>query len=252
MLTADAVTCAAKRIAMMSVIIGVLLTLGAFSFQAATPKQPGCGTVESPFGEAQCVQISFVSEISAGQRFERKFGDNLVFRLNPSGASGWFIEVIPEAQGGTDKKEYVWVVTPPYRFSNVRYLDTSYGTKAREAVHYSPRDFNFVLNEEQFNRAADLVNLAIFSHPLSDQRTKEELIKESEDAREALLALSVSKGRLTILDSRTTEPEGADDFGSIEWLKFKVELQVPCGSASVPGSDLAVDVSKCSRGKEAG
>jgi hypothetical protein len=42
-----------------------------------------------------------------------------------------------------------------------------------------PGDFNFVLNEEQYRKAADLVELAIISRPQSDKRSAEEIIKES-------------------------------------------------------------------------
>ncbi|HXN54216.1 MAG TPA: hypothetical protein VN943_19965 [Candidatus Acidoferrum sp.] len=42
-----------------------------------------------------------------------------------------------------------------------------------------------------------------------------------------------------------TASAGDGDFASIEWLKFTVELQVPCGFASASGSDLTVDATKC-------
>ncbi|HXN54215.1 MAG TPA: hypothetical protein VN943_19960 [Candidatus Acidoferrum sp.] len=173
----------------------VLPVLGADLFQAPPAQQTGCGTVDSPFGEARCVRLSYAGEVSSGQTFERKFSEKLLFRLNPKTAqSGWTIEVIPEAQDGTGQREYIWVVTPPYRFYNVRDLDTSYGTSAREAVEYSPRDFNFVLNEEQFKRAANLVELAVMSHPPSEKKTLEEFDRESQDAGHALRRWSVAKG----------------------------------------------------------
>ena len=211
----------------------------------------GCGTMDSPFGEASCLLLSFGGEVSAGQKFERKFGEKVLFHLNPANAShGWTIEVRPEAQDHSPgEREYVWVVTPPYHFNNVRYLDTAYGTSAEEAVRESPRDFNFVLNEEQFNRAADLVDSAISSHPLSDHRTPEGLGKESEDAVRDLKAFSVSKGRVTILDSRVNPTGGDNDLGSIEWLQFKVELQVPCAFATASRADVVVDATRCA-GKE--
>lgn len=224
----------------------VFWAVGAGFFQSSTAEQTGCGTVGTTFGEAQCLRLSFAGELSAGQTFQRKFGGSLLFRLNPRPAHfGWTIEVLPEPQNGTVEREYIWVVTPPDRFYNPRDIDTSYGTTAHEAVTYSPRDFNFVLNEQQFKRAGDLVDLAIMSRPQSDQRTREELDKESEDAGRSLRDLPVSKGRLTILDSRVTAPAGDNGVGSIDWLKFAVELDVPCGFKPASGSDLTVDARRC-------
>jgi hypothetical protein len=217
------------------------------STQPKVAQQSGCGTMDSSFEEAApCLRLSFAGEVPSGEKFERKFGGKLLFRLNPANASyGWTIEVVPEIQDQPAEREYVWVVTPPYHFNNVRYLDTAYGTSSEEAVRESPRDFNFVLNEQQFNRAADLVDLAISSHPLSDHRTPEELGKESENAIRDLKAFSVSKGRVTILDSRVNPTGGDKDLGSIEWLKFKVELQVPCAFATASRADVAVDSTRC-------
>lgn len=216
------------------------------ALQQANAQQTGCGTMDAPFGEALCLRVSFAGEVTEGQTFQRKFGDNLLFRLNPKPAHfGWTIEIRPQPQNAATDSEYVWVVTPPYRSYNPRDIDTSYGTSAQEAVGYSPRDFNFVLNEEQFNRAGDLVGLAVMSRPQSDQRTQEEFEKASENAIRDLRAFSVSKGRLTILDSHLTAPVGEKDPGSIKWLKFNVEVQVPCGFATAWGSDMHIDASRC-------
>jgi hypothetical protein len=225
--------------------------LGAWTFPTpAFPSvaQDGCGTIQSAFGEDQCLHLSFAGEVSAGQAFERKFSEKLGFRLNAS-QSGWTIEVISYEQTDSDNAEYSWVVNPPYRSYNVRYLDTTYGTTAKEAVEYSPRDFNFVLNEQQFKQASDLVEMAIMSHPLSDHRSQQELDKESMDAGRTLQALPVAKGRLTIMNSRVADPDPTEkgDLGSIDWLKFKVELHVPCGFATISdSSEVQIDKAKCS------
>lgn len=223
--------------------------LGAWIFPApAFPSvaQDGCGTIQSAFGEDRCLHLSFAGEVSAGQPVERKFSKKLGFRLNPS-QSGWTIEVVPYEQTDSGDAEYVWVVNPPYRSYNVRYLDATYGTTPKEAVKYSPRDFNFVLNEQQFKRASDLVEMAIMSRPQSDHRSQQELDKESMDAVQALMALPVAKGRLTIMNSRVTDPTEKGDFGSIDWLKFKVELHVPCGFATIAdSSEVQIDKAKCS------
>lgn len=217
---------------------------------AAPPKGQfaGCGTLDGSLEEANCLQLVFQGEVSDGQTFEQAIGGNLLFRLNPVGShgSGWTIEVIPRDAEDPEHSEYAWVVTPPYHFGNQRYLDTSYGVSAKEAVHNTPREFNFVLNEDQFKKAYDLVELAISSHPESDHRSQAELEKESNEAIAALMKLPVSTGQLLILDSKTTEPSEPKDLGSIKWIKFKVILRVPCDFAAAKGTrEFSVDGSSC-------
>jgi hypothetical protein len=228
----------------------VCLAAGGYKFVAASspPSQCGCGTLYSKFGDDRCLHISFSGEVSAHQSFERKFGKDLAFRLDDkSAAGGWTVEILPEVQPDSGRAEYVWVVNPPYHFSNVRYLDTSYGTTAKQAVSYPPREFNFVVNDQQYRRAADLVEHAAMSHSESEHKTQDEFDKESQEATQTLLLLPVSKGRLTILQSRIVEDESNDGLGSIEWISFKMELHVPCDFVTPDGSpDLQIDKSKCS------
>lgn len=205
-----------------------------------------CGTINTKFTEGRCIRITFSGEVSADKNFDRTFGP-LRFLLNSEDASsGWCIEVVPAegTNGGND--EYVWPVTPPYHFGNVRYLDTSYGTAAADAVKESPRDFNFVLDQKQLDRSAELVNLGVSSRPPSEQKSEAELAKESQDALATLESMSIGKGRLQILDSRVGRSAGQDGLGAIEWLKFRVELHVPCNFTVPDASGLSIDRSQCS------
>src|ERR1700730_11675393 len=208
----------------------------------------GCGTVKSSFEEVICILLSFRGEVSANQAFERRFGDSLVFRLVPKGEQfGWDIEVVPDRPEDTSQSEYTWVVTPPYHFWNPRYLDASYGMSASEAVRSSPRNFNFVPNEKQYKKAADLVALAVTSHPQSDKRSAEEFASESQDAANALFKFPVAKGRLIILKSRTGTSDESGKQGFIKWLEFRVDLRVPCNFSAIGRSaEISVDHSQCS------
>jgi hypothetical protein len=214
----------------------------------ATVSQPNssvCGTMASIFREGSCIHVSFFGEVFANRTFEREFGA-LRFRLNPQTVLfGWNVEVAPGVETGPTRSEYVWVVTPPYHFGNIRYLDTSYGTKAVDAVKVSPRDFNFVLDQEQFDRSVGLVNLAISSHPAGDHKSDAEHEKEGSDAVAALESMSIGKGRLEILDSRVDRSGGDHGLGAIAWLKFKVELHVPCDFAIGDSADIVIDRASC-------
>jgi hypothetical protein len=207
------------------------------------PSFIGCGTLRSGFGEDRCVRISFSGEVSTDQHFQKKFGA-LKFRLNPS-RLGWHIEINPDDDTTSGHSEYFWVVTPPYRSYNNLYLDTTFGMKADLAVKLSPRDFNFVLNGRQFDRARELVEDAIMSHPPEDHRSAAEFDRESTEAIAELNSLPIGKGRLNILDSRVNKSSGAEDEGTIEWLKFQVELHVPCNFTFSDSSGLSIDRSQC-------
>jgi Regulator of Chromosome Condensation (RCC1) repeat protein len=225
------------------------LQYSAFAQQEA---HKGCGTVSTSFEANACMQISFEGEVSAGHLFEKSFGGGLVFRLNPEGAlSGWIMQAVPEARPGTSgtdpHAEYIWVVNPPYRGRNARYLDTSYGVTAKEAVQSSPYDFNFVLSQQQFEEASDLVDKAIMSTSASDRRSREEIVEEGSKAADRLLTgLPVSKGRLVILDSRIGNSDKAVREEAIEWLKFRVDLRVPCSfNPDSKAAGITVDRSRC-------
>jgi hypothetical protein len=207
----------------------------------------GCGVIQTSTAKAPCLRLSYQGEVAAGQSFSRELGEDLVFRLNPEPASGgWFIEVVPAHATAGTHQEYVWVVTPPYHFGNPRYLDTSYGISAREAVRTSPREFNFVLDEQQYQKAAQLVDLAVSSHPQDDPKSQQQFEQDGREAMAALMNFPVARGRLWISDSRVKGAARQGDLGSIEWIKFKVELRVPCGFAVVIGTGkISLDSSAC-------
>jgi hypothetical protein len=111
------------------------------------------------------------------------------------------------------------VVTPPYRFQNVRYLDTQYGIRAEEAVRYSPRPFSFVLNGADFETENKRVALAIYPNNAPK--------REVDDALAKLGTSPLGSGRLWIEDSKITPGHTAEDLGTIHWIKFKVEIKFP-------------------------
>jgi hypothetical protein len=154
--------------------------------------------------------VRFTAEISRGQDFEREFGPGLLFRLAASKdpqTPGWTIEVRPKGEKNPEV-EFSWVVTPPYRFFNPRYLELSYGMSAKQIVDMNPRDFNFVRNRADYEAGAEAVRKLLWPAGISDA--------ELDRAGKTLNELPTCRGTLRILDSRVGE--------SIEWLKFEVEL----------------------------
>ncbi|MBI2204791.1 MAG: hypothetical protein HYU41_13155 [Candidatus Rokubacteria bacterium] len=107
---------------------------------------------------------TFTASVRHGEAFERTFGRNLVFRLAPSrdpSIPGWTIEV--RARGDANpERELSWLVTPPYRSWNPRYLDLSYGRSAGEAVALTPREFAYLTDVADFERAAAAVKTLLW------------------------------------------------------------------------------------------
>ena len=170
---------------------------------------------------AQNAPVRFQAEASAGQEFRRDLGRGLTFVLKPD-ESGWTITVTPAGPAGQGCDDFVWVVTPPYRSYNQRYLEASYGTTAAEAVKMSPREFQFVLNATDCKREGERVDRVLWPYNYTDDQVKK--------AEAKLGSSPLGKGRLTILDSKTS-PSGelveGKDFGKIDWIKFAVEIRFP-------------------------
>ncbi len=179
----------------------------------------GAAAVDAIAGAA-CPTSRFGGEVSRGQPFEHPLGGDLVFHLAPSPAGnppGWTIEVRSPALPGPEN-EFSWVVTPPYRAWNPRYLDTSYGWSAREAITFGPRDFHFVTSGADYRSAAEAVRKLLWPAGLPE--------RELEEARRDLDGVRRATGRLVILDSRLGGMAQGDP-GRIEWIRFEVEVCLP-------------------------
>jgi len=192
------------------------------------------GTPRAGFGQSQPSQsiskspsqkpdVKFTGEISAGNSFERDIGQGLIFRLVPSPAGfgkGWDIEIVPKENPTGGPAEFSSIVTPPYHFYNLRYLNASYGVTAREAVAMSPRAFQFVESTEDFAAASVVVNSVVYSVDWPAN-------KDSLAAAAARIPLGA--GELRVLRSRITAGKNNEDLGSIDWLKFEVRLRLHSG-----------------------
>jgi hypothetical protein len=191
-------------------------------------------TLSSFSAASQDRSITFSGEASEGQTFRKSIGQGLDFVLIPvsmgGGITGWTIEVSPQGKPPAPEcEDFLWVVTPPYHFQNARYLDTSYGITAQEAVRSSPREFSFVLNCADFLTESKRVDLVIYPSTASKQ--------EMDEARAKLGTSPLGKGRLWIEDFKITpghKPGTAEDLGAIHWIKFKVEIKFPAGPPQHP------------------
>ena len=167
-----------------------------------------------------CEAAFIVGQIARGESFEGSFGANLVFRMDAEASlrnpQGWTLRVSSVTEPDHD---YSMVVTPPYRFSNPRYVDTSYATAAEAALAMTPRNFAFVATEESYRVASDAIEVLLSSGSYSE--------REVMSAGEALESVPTFQGRLWIEDGEIAPPDSDQPLGTIEWIRFRAELCEP-------------------------
>jgi hypothetical protein len=174
--------------------------------------------------------VQFSGEVTRGQSFERPIGHGLVFRLARSAGRvdvGWEIEIAPDpasnpqATGRTGGyEEFSTIATPPYHSYNERYLETSYGMKAPDAVAITPRDFQFVESVADSDAADALAQSVLSSSDFPDH---------SQALAAAAEKIHVGAGELRIVASRTTAGKDGSETGTIDWLRFEVSLSYDSG-----------------------
>ena len=178
-------------------------------------------------GHAQDRTIRFTGQLKRGETFRKEINNDLAFVLvpnstDPGAISGWTITVSPRGDHPKECDEFVWVVTQPYRGYNASYLDTSYGTTAEEAVKFSPREFNFVLNCSDYQVEEERVNRLLWSYNYTEAQVQE--------AQEKLGTSPQGSGRLWIRDykiSPAPKPAGDKNLGQIDSITFEVEIELP-------------------------
>jgi hypothetical protein len=174
----------------------------------------------------RCQQVVFTGEIKAGEKFTREIGNGLSFRMDPWGKDGgWEFEIGPTTPEVSEWNQYVYTVTPPYRSSGARDINTGWGTLAQDAVGTHPRVFWFLVRRSDNAAATDALNKILW--PKSDVDQKAGL--------DFLRSLPKGSGEFTIIDSRITRGTAVaysgdpnpEHYGAIHWLKFQVKLVVP-------------------------
>jgi len=160
--------------------------------------------------------ICFSGKVSEGEEFRKTLTAELEFVLEP----GWNITIVPTRPEG-ECKELAAVVNPPYRAHREIYIDMSYGMTAEHEVAMSPREFRFVMNCNDYRTESGRLSIVLGAIKATRQKYDEALATLGTSAR--------GKGRLWITDSKI-RPSGdtpGEDPGSIEWMKFSVEILLP-------------------------
>jgi hypothetical protein len=186
--------------------------------------------------EKEEVDFHVAGEVTRGQTFQQDIGHGLVFRLAPpSNASdaGWLIQIVPKTEPEDGPIEFSAIATPPYHVYNDRIIATAYGRSAGEAVQLKDRRFFFVQSADDEHRAEEVVNAAFYPTNLSD----EERVRVASEQHE----IQVSKGELHILKSRVSRGGTMPDSGTIDWIRFEVDIEFS------PGITMADIIAKVAR-----
>jgi len=194
---------------------GLLVSLGALAGSAGGMAQ------EAP--DSTCgVMYREVGSVREGQLFDAPFGPGLRLRLDPdtmpTNPGGWTIRVLGP---GDPSHDLSMVATPPYRFWNPRYLDTSYGTDAARAVAIVDRRFRFVLSDAEYETAFRALGLLLWPAGHTETALKA--------ARDTLKLAPTGRGVLHIVAATTRPPSRDHPGGVIETLAFSATLCVPQG-----------------------
>lgn len=228
------------------VTVAALAVSLAVLFWPGTAEAAGHGTVaRSAIGahqknrsraEREEADFHVTGEVSRGKGFQQDVGHGVVFELvPPSNApdAGWVIEVVPKGPSDDDSIEFSSIATPPYHVYNDRILATAYGRSAHEIVGLKDRTFFFVRSAEDEHRAEEVVNAAFYPTDLSDQDRVRVASEEHQ--------IEVSKGELHILKSHTTRSQTLGGPGTIEWIRFELEINF---SPGVTMADVIARVAK--------
>lgn len=196
----------------LPVTLLVYLLLGSVGLAGQTVSWPS---------RAECSPLKFQGQISRGGDFETPVSLGLLFRLRAGKdplIDGWTIEIrsrtLPEPHN-----EFSWVATPPYRSWNPRYIQNSYGWTAQQAVEMNEREFSFVLNDADFEKTVKATRVRLWPSGHSAE--------EIALADRVWVQVKVGGGKLTILESKLGPVDAKNDRGTIEWIRFKVELCIP-------------------------
>lgn len=208
--------------------VGLIFGLASGAFAMLASRVPTARPAPAAARVQEC-EPTIRGGVVRDQDFEHAFADGLVFRLaamrsSPPNPEGWRIEVRPRA---FPEHEYSYYVSPPLRFWNPRYIDTSYGYTAARAVEHDVREFRFLTNEEDFALARRAVEVVLWPGNYSDA--------EYDAAVRGLGELAKGRGTLRILDAELSPATNERPLGAIERLQFEVELCLSEKPEAVPG-----------------
>ena len=166
---------------------------------------------------AKADTVRFTGEVRRGETFRHPLGLNLVFILEPYAGndSGWTIRIVPGTDAKSIAMDCIGAISEPLHGDKNREIEPP-DDLSKEPVNWKPREFEFVPDSESCKSAWDLMNLVYYPAKITDE--------ERAEAGEKLGKVSTAHGKFTVLDSLLRPAGNASDTGSIEWMKFEIDL----------------------------
>jgi len=112
----------------------------------------------------------------------------------------------------SERRDFLWVVSPPFRTAPHRLIGAGYGLTARQSVELQ-REFRFVLNERDYDEASAIVE----NEPASQQ-------KMAKLGRLGKGSITLAITKYEVRDGIKT-PQGSID--GFEWIEFEEQACVP-------------------------
>ena len=186
------------------------------------PSVPAAGGIASA---TPVETLHFTAEVAAHEEFQKNFAPKMMFRLEPYGGndSGWTIRIAPVTESGGPAIDCIGAVETPLHGSTKLEIEPPESTRS-QTVEWKNHDFDYAATSSDCKAAWDLMNEANYSSKLSK--------KEREEASAKLADIPTRHGKFTILDARFGPASQQNTRGTLEWLKFQVDL----GDASAPTS----------------
>jgi hypothetical protein len=169
--------------------------------------------------------LHFTAEVVAHEGFQKTFAPKMMFRLEPYAGtdSGWSIRIAPISDSGGPAIDCIGAVETPLHGDTKLEIEPPENGASKDSA-WRRREFKYVSNASDCKAAWDLMNDANYATRLST--------KERENASTKLGQISTRPGTFTILEARLGPATPQNARGTLELLKFEVDLS----GSSAPSS----------------
>jgi hypothetical protein len=172
---------------------------------------------EAPLSAKAEDSSHFTGEVRRGGEFKQLIRPGMEFRLEPYAGndSGWSIRLAPGTDANARTMDCIGAVEEPLHGNTRIEIEPPEGGATLDAA-WKTREFEFVASAPDCKQAWSLANEANYASKLSD--------KQREEASTKLGQITRNHGRFTVLDARLGTTAGSNKQGTLEWLKFELDL----------------------------
>jgi len=233
-----------RLLAKLPVLLLALISVACSKTQTSTSPNaarvvPAAPVVSATPAVSVQMDPHFTGEVKLGQHFETTFATDMIFSLVPYAGndSGWSIRITPGSGSAASAIDCIGAVeTPLHGDTKVEIEPPENG--ALQDAGWRLREFEFVGSAPECKLAWNLMNDANYGNNLS--------AKERERANTRLGQIGTRHARFSILDARSGPATAGNQHGTLEWLKFEVDLNA--GGQSAETSHLPTQKTSGIRG----